>query len=92
MIDAISSIDDEWPITLLYMTQDGADIKIKAGSSNNREDQQLTLASMYLLFLEGQLDGDLYEVAEQVATAAEKMRDNDNIVEVQRGGSLEDSE
>lgn len=92
MINVISSIGDEWPITLLYMGQDGADIKIEAGKSNNREEEQLTLAAMYLLFLEGQLNGNLYEVAEQVAGVAEEMRDHDNITEFHWGGSLEDPE
>lgn len=91
MIDVISSIGEEWPITLLYLAQGGADMKIKTGRSNDREEQQLTLAAMYLLFLEGQLDGDLYEVAERVAGVAEEMRDHDDITEFHWGGSLDDS-
>lgn len=35
MIDVISSVGEEWPMALLYLTHDGANIKIQAGRSEN---------------------------------------------------------
>lgn len=92
MIEVISSVDEEWPITLLYLTRNGADIKIQAGSSRNRKEQQVTLAAMYLIFLEEHLSGDLYEVAEAVAETAKEIRDDDQTGEIHWGGSFDDPE
>jgi len=88
MIDTITSIDETWPITLLYLAPNGADMKIQAGRDDNRVDQQLTLAALYLLFLEEQLDGDLREIADRVAAVAERMRADDDIGELHWGGTL----
>lgn len=88
MVEVINSVDEDWPLTLLYLTPNGADVKIQAGSSANREEEQLTLAALYLLFLEEHLDGDLYEVAEEVAQTAEDLREDDNTGEVHRGGEF----
>lgn len=92
MIEIIDSVDETRPLTLLYLTRNGADMKIQAGRSGNRTGQQLTMAAMYLLFLEGQLSGDLHEVAEEVAGVAEEMRDDDDIVKVHWGGELDEPE
>lgn len=91
MIEVISSMDESWPVTLLYLTPNGADVKIQAGRSQNREEQQLMLAAMYLLFLEAQLSGDLTEVAAEVTQVAEDLRDDEEVFELQWGGSLDDS-
>lgn len=90
MIDVIASVDPGRPMTLLYLTRNGADMKLQAGRSGNRTNQQLTMAATYLLFLEEQLDGDLDEVAAQAADVAAEMRDDDDIGEVHWGGSLDD--
>jgi len=92
MIDVISSIDEEWPIALLYLTQNGANIKVQTGRTGNRKERQLTMAAMYLLFLEENLSGDLYDVAEEIADVADELRDDDNVGEVHRGGSFDESE
>lgn len=90
MVEVINSVDEEWPLTLLYLTPNGADIKIQAGSSANRKEEQRTLAALYLLFLEEHSEGDLYEVAEEVAETAETLREDDNTGEVHRGGDFDD--
>lgn len=90
MIDVISSVGKQWPITLLYLTPTGADMKIQAGRTDNTREEQLTLAAMYLLFLEEQLDGDLETVSDEVVEVAETLRDDDNVGELHRGGSLDD--
>lgn len=90
MIDAIDSTEAERPMTLLYLTRNGADMKIQAGRSGDRTNQQLTMAATYLLFLEEQTSGDLREVATEVAAVAEEMRDDDDIGEVHWGGDLDD--
>jgi len=46
----------------------------------------------YLLFLEKNLSGDLYDVAEEIADVADELRDDDNVGELHRGGSFDDSE
>jgi hypothetical protein len=46
----------------------------------------------YLLFLEENLSGDLYDVAEEIADVADELRDDDNVGELHRGGSFDDSE
>lgn len=92
MIEVIDSVDPEWPLTLLYLTPNGADMKLQAGNADNREEEQRTLAALYLLFLEEHLEGDLYDVAEEVAETAEQLRDDDSTGELHRGGSLKDSE
>ena len=91
MIDVINSVNRDWPVTLLYLTPNGANMKIQAGRSDNRREEQLTLAAMYMLFLEEHLEGDLHEVAEEAAAVAEEMRGDDSTGELHRGGSLEDS-
>ena len=90
MIDVITSVGGEWPLALLYLTPNGANIKIQAGRSDSRREEQLTMAAMYLLFLEENLSGDLYEVAEEVAEVAEEIRDDDSVGEVHRGGPFGD--
>jgi hypothetical protein len=65
-------------------------MKIQAGRSGDRTNQQLTMAATYLLFLEEQTSGDLREVATEVAAVAEEMRDDDDIGEVHWGGDLDD--
>ena len=92
MIDVISAVDRNWPITLLYLTRNGANMKVQAGRSRNRREEQLTLAAMYLLFLEENRKGDLYEVAEEIATVAEQLRDDDSTGEIHMGGRLDDDE
>ena len=92
MIEVISSVDAQWPITLLYLTPNGANMKIQAGRSSERTEQQLTLAAMYLLFLEENMAGDLEEVAQEVADVAETLRDDDDTGEVHLGGKLDDDE
>jgi len=92
MIDVIASVDEEWPLALLYLTRDGANIKIQAGGERNRKERQLTMAAMYLLFLEENLSGDLHEVAEEAADVAKRLRDDDNVGEVHRGGSFDDEQ
>lgn len=88
MIETIDSAEAERPMTLLYLTRNGADMKIQAGRSDDRTNQQLTIAATYLLFLEEQMSGDLREIATEVA---EEMRDDD-IGEVHWDGSLDDPE
>lgn len=88
MVEVINSVDEEWPLTLLYLTPNGADMKIQAGSSANREEEQRTLAALYLLFLEEHLEGDLYDIAEEVAETAETLRDDEHTGEVHRGGDF----
>ena len=90
MIEVISSVDESWPLTLLYVTPQGADIKIQAGRSPNREEQQLMLAAMYLLFLEAQMNGDLADVADELVRVAEDLRDDQDVFELQWGGSLDE--
>lgn len=90
MIDVINSVGEEWPMALLYLTHDGANIKIQAGGSENRKRRQLTMAAMYLLFLEEHLSGDLHDVAGEVADVAEEIRDDENVGELHRGGSFDD--
>lgn len=92
MLDVIHSVDPDWPLALLSLTQNGANIKIQAGSSANRTEEQLMMAAMYLLFLEENMDGDLHEVAEEIADTATEIRDHENVGEVYRGGSLDESE
>lgn len=92
MIDVIASVGEEWPLALLYLTRDGANIKIQAGRDENRKERQLTMAAMYLLFLEENLRGDLYDVAEEVADVADQLRGDDNVGELHRGGSFGGSE
>ena len=92
MIDAITSAGEDWPLTLLYLTPNGANIKLKAGREGSRKQRQLTMAAIYLLFLEENLSGDLHEVAEEVADVAEEMRDNDHVGEVHRGDPFDGSE
>ena len=91
MIEVINSVNRDWPVTLLYLTPNGANMKIQAGQSDNRREEQLTLAAMYLLFLEEQVEGDLDEIAQEAAAVAEEMRDDDETGELHRGGSLTDS-
>jgi hypothetical protein len=91
MIDVITSVGDEWPMALLYLTHNGANIKIQSGRSGNRKDRQLTMAAMYLLFLEENIDGDLTEVAQEVADVAQKIRDDDDVGELHFGGSFDGS-
>lgn len=90
MIEAIDAAEAERPMTLLYLTRNGANMKIQAGPPGSRVDQQLTMAATYLLFLEEQLEGDLEAVADRVATTAAEMRDDDDIGEVHWGGDLDD--
>jgi len=90
MIDVISSVSSDHPLALLYLTHNGANIKIQAGRSANRREEQLTMAAMYLLFLEEHVPGDLHDVAEEVATVAEEIREDDRTGEIHRGGSLDD--
>lgn len=90
MIEVIDSVDEHWPITLLYLTQNGANMKIQAGRSEHRHEEQLTLAAMYLLFLEENMQGDLYDVAESVAGVAEELRDDEGTGEIHMGGKLDD--
>ena len=89
MLDVITSAETGWPLTLLYLTPNGANIKIQTGRSNNRREEQLTMAAMYLLFLEENLSGDLHEVATEIAEVAEEIRDDDGVGEVHRGGSFD---
>ncbi|PSP27183.1 hypothetical protein BRC65_07255 [Halobacteriales archaeon QH_2_65_14] len=89
MIDVINSVGEEWPMALLYLTRNGANIKVQAGRQANRKERQLTMAAMYLLFLEENLSGDLHEVATEVADVAGELRDDDNVGEVHRGGSFD---
>lgn len=90
MMDVISSVNAEHPLALLYLTHNGANIKVQAGRGQNRKEQQLTMAAMYLLFLEDHMSGDIHEVAEQVADVAEEIREDDHTGEIHRGGSLDD--
>lgn len=92
MIDVIASVDENHPLTLLYLTPNGVDMKIQAGRSGQRTDQQLTMAAMYLLFLEDQLSGDLSEVADEVMNVAQELRADDRVGELHWGGSLDDPE
>ena len=92
MIDVITSAGEDWPLALLYLSPNGANIKLKAGGAENRKQRQLTMAAVYLLFLEENLSGDLHEVAEEVADVAEEMRDNDHVGEVHRGDPFDGSE
>jgi hypothetical protein len=89
MIEVIRSVSERRPLSLLYLTQNGANIKIQTGTSDNRREEQLTMAAMYLLFLEESLSGDLQEVATEIAEVAEKIRDDDGVGEVHRGGSFD---
>jgi len=89
MIEAIRTVGNDWPMALLYLTREGADIKIQAGQSDNHKEEQFTLAAMYLLFLEENTSGDLYEVAEEAASVAEQMRETEGVGEVHRGGSID---
>lgn len=91
MVDVINSVNRDWPVTLLYLTPNGANMKIQAGRSDNRREEQLTLAAMYLLFLEEHIEGDLHEISDEAAAVAEEMRDDDHTGELHRGGSLTDS-
>jgi len=90
MIDAITSAGEDWPLTLLYLTPNGANIKLKAGREGDRRQRQLTMAATYLLFLEENMDGDLHEVATEAADVAEQMRDDDQVGEVHRGDPFDD--
>lgn len=89
MIDAIAAADESQPLALLYLTREGANMKIQAGPSGSRHSQQLTMAATYLLFLEEQLEGDLGTVADRVAATAREMREDDDIGEAHWGGSLD---
>lgn len=89
MIDVITSMDERRPLSLLYLTRNGANIKIQTGSSDNRREEQLTMAAMYLLFLEENLGGDLQAVATEVAEVAEELRGDEGVGEVHRGGSFD---
>lgn len=89
MIDTIAAADDAQPLALLYLTREGANVKIQAGPPGSRVDQQLTMAATYLLFLEEQLEGDLQTVADRVATTAAEMRDDEDIGEAHWGGDLD---
>jgi len=89
MMEAISAVGNDSPMALLYLTRDGADIKIQAGRSDNHKNEQFTLAAMYLLFLEENTSGDLYEVAQEAASVAEQMRETEGVGELHRGGSLD---
>ena len=89
MLDVIRSVGRQRPLALLYLTRNGANIKLQTGNSENRRRQQLTMAAMYLLFLEENLSGDLQEVAAEVAEVAEEIRDDDGVGEVHRGGSFD---
>ena len=90
MIEAIEAAEAERPMTLLYLTRNGTDMKIQAGPAGSRVNQQLTMAATYLLFLEEQLEGDLQAVADRIAATAAEMRDDDDIGEVHWGGDLDD--
>lgn len=90
MMDVISSAGTEWPMALLYLTRDGANIKIQAGRAENRKQRQLTMAAMYLLFLEENMSGDLSDVAAEIADVAEEIRDDDNVGEIHRGEPFDD--
>jgi len=92
MIDVITSVDEEWPLALLYLTDNGANIKLRAGRAGNRKQRQVTMAAIYLLFLEENMSGDLHDVAEEVADVAEEMRDDDHVGEVHRGDPFDDPE
>jgi hypothetical protein len=92
MIEVITSVDDEWPLALLYLTDSGASIKLRAGRTENRRQRQLTMAAIYLLFLEENTSGDLHDVAEEVADVAEEMRDDDQVGEVHRGDPFDESD
>lgn len=92
MMEVIASVDETRPLTLLYLTRNGADMKVQAGRGDDRTDQQLTMAATYLLFLEEQTSGDLQEVASEVASRAAEMREDDGVGEIHRGGSLDDPE
>lgn len=89
MIDAITAADESQPLALLYLTHEGANMKLQAGPAGSRVDQQLTMAATYLLFLEDQLEGDLEEVADRVASTAAEMRDDEDIGEAHWGGDLD---
>jgi hypothetical protein len=89
MLDVIRSVGTRQPLALLYLTHNGANIKLQTGDSDNRRREQLTMAAMYLLFLEENLSGDLQEVAAEVAEVAEEIRDDDGVGEVHRGGSFD---
>jgi hypothetical protein len=91
MIDVITSVGEEWPLALLYLTPNGANIKLQTGRSDNRREEQFTLAAMYLLFLEENMDGDLEAVSTEVAEVAEELRDADGVGEVHRGGEFDPS-
>jgi hypothetical protein len=90
MIDVITSAGEDWPLALLYLTPNGANIKLKAGRSENRKQRQLTMAATYLLFLEENMGGDLHDVAAEAADLAEQMRDDDHVGEVHRGDPFDD--
>lgn len=78
MIRVINSLDHTWPITLLYLTENGADMKLQTGNASNRKEEQLTMAALYLMFLEENIcDGDLRAVADEVAETAETLRDDE---------------
>ncbi len=67
MIDVITSVVEDWPLALLYLTPNGANIKLKAGRSENRKQRQLKMAAVYLLFLEENMSGDLHNIAAEAA-------------------------
>ena len=90
MIDVITSAGEDWPLALLYLSPNGANIKLKAGREGNRKQRQLTMAAIYLLFLEENMSGDLHEVAAEAADLAEQMRDDDQVGEVHRGDPFDD--
>ena len=92
MIDVITSAGEDWPLTLLYLTPNGANIKLKAGRERNRKQRQLTMAAVYLLFLEENMDGGLHDVAAETADVAERMRDDDQVGEIHRGDPFDDEE
>lgn len=89
MLEVIRSVGAQRPLALLYLTRNGANIKVQTGSSDSRREEQLTMAAMYLLFLEENLSGDLQEVATEVAAVAGQLRDDDGVGEVHRGGSFD---
>jgi len=89
MLDVIRSVGTQHPLALLYLTHNGANIKLQTGDSDNRRREQLTMAAMYLLFLEENLSGGLQEVATEVAEVAEEIRNDDGVGEVHRGGSFD---
>jgi len=89
MLDVIRSVGTQHPLALLYLTRNGANIKLQTGDSDNRRREQLTMAAMYLLFLEENLGSDLQEVATEVAEVAEEIRNDDGVGEVHRGGSFD---